>query len=45
LLLAAGHKLTSFALVLAGLQAAVAAAIGLIAMRAKPAPPPADALG
>jgi O-antigen/teichoic acid export membrane protein len=37
LLLAAGHKLTSFALVLAGLQAAVAAAIGVIAMRSRPA--------
>jgi O-antigen/teichoic acid export membrane protein len=36
LLLAAGHKLTSIALVLAGLQAVLAAVIGLIALRSRP---------
>jgi O-antigen/teichoic acid export membrane protein len=43
LLLLAGHKLTSFALVLAGLQAVVAAVIGLIALRARPETAPIGA--
>jgi O-antigen/teichoic acid export membrane protein len=37
LLLAVGHKLTSFALVLAALQATLAAVIGVIALRSRPA--------
>lgn len=45
LLMVVGHKLTSFALVLAALQAVVAAVIAVIALRARPAPPPADTLG